>query len=510
MKNVIGREVVIAQCPEMLSDESRYSLGVPDEVFFPENINDVKDLLTRAYKENLIVTFSGGRTGITGGAVPPDGGIIISFSNMKRILRCEKESDKTAILYCESGITLESIGRFLENPANWPEPVDGSELLYAGEFFYAADPTEKTAQLGGTVVTNASGARSFHYGATRKHIESIEVVLSTGELVKIKRSSKVESIWEIPLEKRTIKVDLPTYTWPCIKNASGFYNAPQLDPIDLFIGSEGTLGAICIVGIRLIKKPQFLSGLTFFPNRKAAFDFADFLRINSQIAAIEYFDESVFELFFTSKIQPSIDLPSLPENKQCAVYWEYIIKDTNSFDLEMDEWEEVLLRCGSSFDDTWSGFDSSESEKLKKFRHAVPEFVNSIVADNKRHCPLVRKIGTDSSIPGQYFREWFMSCVDKLIEQKIPFAAFGHLGDYHLHINMLPSNENQLAVALDLYHRFMLSACENGGTISAEHGVGKLKKDFLNCMFSEVALDQMRKIKHSFDPKWLLNKGTLF
>lgn len=506
MKCIKGRDAIVEQCPEMLVDESRFSLGVPDEVWFPQNSDDLKELMLRASRESISVTFSGARTGITGGAVPPEGGMLISFSRMKKIIRCEPGRDGNPVLYCEAGITLESLVQFLEDPQNWPEKVEGCERLPPGKFFYPPDPTEMTAQLGGTVANNASGARTFRFGPTRNHIEELDVVLITGELVRLRRGEKFGDEWVFATENGLMKMPPPSYVWPSVKNASGFYSSPKMDPMDLFIGSEGILGAICRVGIRLMEKTEFLSGLSFFPSRENAFDFADFLRSQEQIAAIEYFDSSVFELFRESS---SDELPAIPEHLHCAVYWEYIESDRNPFEDRMEEWEEALNRCGSSLDDTWSGFEPVESQRLKAFRHAVPELVNTRVAQNKQANSSMRKISTDSALPSGVFRDWFDSCVRQMENEGIQYAIFGHLGDYHLHINMLPRTEKQLDSALSLYHDFMLDACRRGGSISAEHGLGKLKSEFLDCMFSSDALEQMRNMKKVLDPQGLLNRGNL-
>lgn len=506
MKCIKGRDAILEQCPEMLVDESRFSLGIPDEVCFPQNSDDLKELMIRAGRENISVTFSGARTGITGGAVPPEGGMLISFSRMKRILKCEPDREGNPILYCEPGITLESLSQFLENPRDWPEKVENCEFIPPGRYFYPPDPTEMTAQLGGTVANNASGARSFRFGPTRNHIEELDVVLITGELVRLKRGEKFGQEWFFATENGLMKMPPPSYVWPGVKNASGFYSSPEMDPMDLFIGSEGTLGAVCRIGIRLMEKPVFLSGLSFFPSREKAFDFGDFLRSREQVAAIEYFDSSVFDLFRDS---PADDLPAIPEHQHCAVFWEYTESDETPFEEQMEEWEDALVRCGSSLDDTWSGFEPSETQKLKSFRHAVPELVNTRVAQNKQTNPSMRKISTDSALPSGEFRSWFGMCVELMEEKGIQYAAFGHLGDYHLHINMLPGTEKQLEDALLLYHDFMLDACRRGGSISAEHGIGKLKSEFLGCMFSSDALEQMRIIKGVLDPQGLLNRGTL-
>ncbi len=509
MKSILGRQAVLEQCPEILTDESRFSYGIPDEVWFPETNEDLHEVMRRAAKEKIPVTLSGARTGITAGAVPPEGGMVISFSHMNRIIRCEMSFEGTPILFCQPGITLTTIAEFLENPQNWKYAVAGSELLPAGKYFYPPDPTEMTAQLGGTVANNASGARSYYFGPTRSHVQSLDIILATGDKIGIERGEMISDKWNVTLGDTTISVPLPNFPRAQVKNATGFYSGSQLNPTDLFIGSEGILGAFSLIGIRLLEKPQFLSGLSFFPSRSTAFDFADFLRNEQHIAAVEYFDVSVLGLFRSENKPSSVDIPPIPEDLHCAVYWEYIESQDSPFETVFDTWETKLNECGSSFENTWSGFEAAESKKLKMFRHAVPEMVNTTVAANKKTCSSVRKIGTDSALPSSQFRSWFDSCVSRIEEAGIQYAAFGHLGDYHIHINMLPRSEEQLQNSLSLYHDFMVDACKRGGTISAEHGIGKLKSGLLECMFSKEALEQMWAVKRALDPYNLVNRETL-
>ncbi|MDG5815633.1 FAD-binding oxidoreductase [Chitinispirillales bacterium ANBcel5] len=510
MKITEGKERILKHYPDLLSDESKYTDGVPSKICFPESAKDISNILKEAFKTSTPVTLSGARTGVTGGASPIDDSVLISFSKMNRILSCDWIDENTPVLYCEPGVTLKEIDDFLLNPRSWPSKVKGSENLAPGRFFYPPDPTESSAQLGGTVATNASGARSYYYGPTRSYIESLQVVVFPDQTIDLKRNSPNNESNTINYFNFLNDASFKDLTSPCIKNASGYYLHKDMEPLDLFIGSEGTLGVISKIGIKLTKRVDLTGGLTFFPCNDTAFDFADYLRTIKFVTAIEYFDSSALRLFSTPYKPSNLTVPQFPEKMNCAIYWEYIENDEAPFESIFEKWEQILKQCKSSFELTWSGFDPQEMKRLKEFRHAVPELVNMVVNYNQQKDPGIRKFSTDSSIPHSKFRLWFKECVELLKKEPIQYAAFGHLGDYHLHINILPQSSKELKRSEALYHKFMKSACLAGGTISAEHGVGKLKKSYLKYMYGLDSINTMKAIKQKFDPQSLLNRGVLF
>jgi len=302
----------------------------------------------------------------------------------------------------------------------------------------------------------------------------------------------------------------PFYTSIAIKNASGYFSRPRMDLLDLLIGSEGTLAIFLKAGISLQKKPAFLSGLSFFPSRDSVFDFADFLRTEQQVSAMEYFDRTAVAILEQNRSRIPAQFPNVPENKKNAVYWEVIESTPGIFESSFDRWDAALSRCGSSFDETWSGFEPVEADRLKVFRHAVPELINAVVAENKRSCPQVRKISTDSALPSSAFRKVFTDAIRLIEESSIPHAIFGHLGDFHLHMNIMPRNEMELDIALDIYHEIMSVSIQNGGTVSAEHGIGKIKREYLKMMYGSEGILEMKKVKAVLDHESMLNPGNLF
>ena len=513
MKIIAGKETIINTIPDILFDESRFTLGTPDKVFFPETSDDIRETVKLARKDTRKITLIGGQTGITGGSVPTEGCYAVCFSAMNKILRVEKSGTNTPVLFCQPGTTLNQIAECTDNPDSCKDTVKGSAILKDKKWFYPPDPTEMSAQLGGTVATNASGARSFRFGSTRPHIESLSLVLASGETVTVKRSRNTVRRGTLDFttdQGTTVTVPQMNFKTPEIKNASGYFSSPDMELIDLFIGSEGTLAVFSEIGIRLQPLPLFIGGLSFFPSPEESFHFAGFLRKQNAVAAIEYFDKTALDLVTAGKQGISLKIPDFPENSRSAVYWEYRENDGAPFLDTIDTWDSFLNRCCSALESTWIGLDSNKQEVLKSFRHAVPELVNAQIAECKRNCSEIRKIGTDAAIPPGKFEKVFALFKNSIRKNNLTSVIFGHLGDCHLHFNLIPHTQKELNKALAVYDEMMAIVISHGGTISAEHGIGKMKVDYLEKMYGKKSIDGMRKIKRGLDPHNRLNPGNLF
>jgi D-lactate dehydrogenase (cytochrome) len=344
MKVYAGRQLIREQLPNILSDESKVIGGVPRKVFFPACPDDVRSVVKEASVSAAALTIIGGQTGITGGCVPIDDCIAVCFSDMGRILSVGQDDRGTPVLHCEPGVTLEKINQFLQNPLSWPYSVKGSDFLVKQSYYYPPDPTEMTAHLGGTVATNASGARSFRFGPTRNHVESLSLVLANGDTFSVTRgdcTAKGGAFSFTSDQGTAFSVPLPTYRTAYAKNASGYFASPDMDIIDLCIGSEGTLAVFTEIGIRLMPRPQFIGGLSFFPARREAFGFASFLRAEKQVAAIEYFDESALSFIDRQRATIACSIPQIPAGA-CAVYWEWNESADSAFEERMEEWDAAL------------------------------------------------------------------------------------------------------------------------------------------------------------------------
>ena len=340
--------------------------------------------------------------------------------------------------------------------------------------FYAPDPTERTASLGGSIATNASGSRSFLYGSTRKHISGLRVALMDGRVISAKRGDKVDfPVPEIPFPKTT-------------KNTAGYLLAPQMDWLDLFIGSEGTLGIVMEAEVRLLPRPaDVLAGVVFFPNDEAALDAVDAWRRVERLRMLEYFDRNSL-VFLRQKYE------EVPTNAAAALLVEQEEGD-------IDFWAD------NAPEDSWFAETEQDRERFRRFRHALPELVNDTVRRRG-----FMKVNSDYAVPLERNREMLAHYHARLGEEALDYVIFGHIGDAHLHVNILPKSQADYESGLRLMLEFARKAVEFGGTVSAEHGLGKRKAHFLELQYTATQIEAMKEVKRRFDPQWLLNRGNLF
>jgi D-lactate dehydrogenase (cytochrome) len=207
------------------------------------------------------VTVSGAGTGTVGGRIP-FAGIVLATDRLNQIKSIVHEAAGGSAV-AEAGVRLFDLQRFVE-----------SENL-----FYPPDPTERSCFLGGTVATNGSGARTFKYGPTRNYVQRLKIALATGDVIDLRRGElHADAGGRIGIllpPGRSIEAQLPTYQMPQTrKHASGYYVAPEMDLLDLFIGSEGTLGVITEIEVALLPKPEgLLSGIVFFSSEENLLSF---------------------------------------------------------------------------------------------------------------------------------------------------------------------------------------------------------------------------------------------
>lgn len=463
-----------------LSDASFIRDGYADRVVFPESVAEVAGILTEANRDRVPVTVSGAGTGTVGGRVA-FGGIVLATDRLNRIKLIDR-TNNTAV--AEAGVILSDFQRSVE-----------SEGL-----LYPPDPTERGCFLGGTVATNASGARTFKYGPTRNYILGLKVVLAFGEVLDLKRGD-VRADAQGRMRVGSVEVQLPNYHRPATrKNATGYFVAPHMDAIDLFIGSEGTLGVICEIETRLLPKPEgLLSGVVFFT------DEADVLALVAQVRgradvelprALEFFDRE--SLNFLRQKYPAIPAPAV-----AALFFEQETTGANEESV-LEQWT-ALLDQHHALSDSWFATNVADQAKLREFRHQLPVLMNEWFARYRQ-----RKVSTDMAVPDDAFPGLFRLYQETLRASGLRYTIFGHIGDNHVHVNILPRDDAEGAHARELYVQFLKHAAAVGGTLSAEHGVGKLKREYLRLFYSDDQLREMAALKRAFDPHGILGRGTIF
>ncbi|MDT8389769.1 MAG: FAD-binding oxidoreductase [Lentisphaeria bacterium] len=507
-----------------LRDESRRE-GQAEAVAFPRSLNDVSSLLKLAAERHWSVTVSGARTGITAGAVP-NGGLVICLERMNRFSGLRRGEDGTLLLTCEAGVTLADIrhavatGVFADS-AQWrDEEKKLAKTLASGRWSFPPDPTETSASIGGMAACNASGAHTFSYGQTRSYIESARVVLADGNLLNLRRGqARADETGALILrypDGHERRLQTPGYAQPRTKNAAGYFSGDHLDALDLFIGSEGTLGVIAAVEIRLVPRAETCSAqVVFWENEGKALAFVRQLRDEKQalgVEAIEYFDSHA--LAFLRRRREVLGAASavpacLPTGAGCGVYVDLGV-DKEALLSVLRRLSDIIARLGGRLEDTWSAHTANEREKLRMFRHALPESVNAFIAEQRKKYPDLTKLGTDMAVPDEHL-ETIMRLYHRTLSQAgLTYVIFGHIGDNHVHVNILPATPEEYAAGKKVYMNLARAVVAMGGSPAAEHGVGKLKRDLLALLFGEEGIRQMRAIKAVFDPDSRLSPGNLF
>lgn len=480
-----------------LADASNMQGGHASRVIFPETTEEVAETLVEAASAGTLVAVSGAGTGIVGGRVP-FGGIVLATDRLNKIKEITSEG-VGGYAIAEAGVSL----------AEFQRAVTGHDLVYP------PDPTEWSCYLGGSVATNASGARTFKYGATRVYIRRLKIALTTGDVLDLRRGENqpdASGHLSIPLNTgRTINAQLPSYQMPQTrKHASGYYVAPGMDALDLFIGSEGTLGVITEIETRLLPKPEnVLSGVVFFKSEDNLLAFVREARTASlrtresaatdeiDARALEYFDDQSLGLLRNK-------YALIPQWAAGAVFFEQETTERTEETL-MTKWLRMLERHGALLDDSWFATTEPDRRRMREFRHQLPVLVNEWLTQHNQ-----RKVSTDMAVPDDAFAEMLGFYKEQLRASRLQYVIFGHIGDNHVHVNIMPRDEEEAARAHEIYLGFARRAVAVGGTISAEHGIGKLKREYLRLLYTDEHLREMAALKRAFDPACILGRGNIF
>lgn len=457
---------------DYLHDESQFA-GVASHFAQPATLDELLVDIRAAREQDLPITPQGARTALTGSGVPTTPrGLLLSFSRLTGIVP-ERRADGVPLLRVRPGTTLANIRAAC--PPGW---------------FFPTDPTEPTASIGGILSTNASGARSYRYGPVRPHVHALTLIPPAHP--------------SLPPEPLTLLRTQPPPR-PAVKTAAGYcLDAP--DPIDLYIGSEGTLTILAEAVLALVPRPAVVQSL-LIPVPDTPDLPLPALRAIPHIAAIEYFGADALFLLRACG-RPSPFGPALDGSGLAALAIELHAPDDPSADAAIASLLDALsaARALPAPDAVLLATTPDELRRLADFRHAVPETVNSVVAANRRRNPALTKLATDFAVPADRLPDLLLA---DLAAAGIPHAAFGHIGDAHVHLNLLPDDPGQIPVAHELLQRWAARVAALGGSLSAEHGIGKLKRPLFLAHTPKPVLDRLAAVKDAHDPRRLLNPGTL-
>lgn len=442
--------------------------GAAEALVRPRSAEEVAEVVAHCQERAIPLTVTAARTSLTAAAVPC-GGWLLSLEALDRMGEIG-EATATA----EAGVRL---GAF-------------QDAIEARGRLYPPDPTSRhDCTLGGSIACNASGARTFRYGPTRPWIEALQVVLPTGELLEVGPDDPVPADWPAP-----------AWTEPRVKTAAGF--APPRRLLDLFIGQEGTLGVVTRATVRLTRRPDAVIGLVaWFRSWRDAVRAVSALRDAARAdrrgalspRCIEYFDASCLDLARARGID-------VPTDARAALFCEQEVEPGVGEEAHLEAWWTALGELDARVDDTLVAAADAGRAALHAFRHAVPAGINEEQARNG-----MPKVGTDLAVPDDALVEM----MEAYAETPMRHVLFGHIGDNHLHLNLLPRTDEELRRAHDWYDALARRAIALGGTVSAEHGIGKTKRRHLAWMVGEETLASFRALKRRLDPAWILGRGNI-
>ncbi|HEY4131866.1 MAG TPA: FAD-binding oxidoreductase, partial [Gemmatimonadaceae bacterium] len=348
---------------------------------------------------------------------------------------------------------------------------------------FAPDPTsENEATIGGAIACNASGARSLRYGATRAHVRGVRVVGADGDVMDLHRPR---------LEKNTV----------------GFHSAQ--DPVDWIVGSEGTLGVVVEAELALVRRPEHEVGLAIpFGSEHGALEFVVAAREASDSGSplraqcLEFFDSAALGI-----ARDQIGSPRWMENAASIVYLEQGL-DGRDADALLDGWLALAETHGATAADIAVYDDAAALRDARRFRHAVPAFMNEKGALRRPFGG--RKVSTDWAVPYRKLEGALDAAHQAADTHGVKRAVtYGHAGNGHPHQNFIANDADELAKITAVVNETIRNVLTLGGTVAAEHGLGKLKRHWLAMQLSTTQLAVMRALKHTLDPRGMFAPGNV-
>ncbi len=470
------------------------------------------------------------RSSLTGGAVP-DGEVVISVERMGEIGPVIAGGGGARVT-AGPGARLDELQKQLGDQGWYYPPV----------------PTYQEAMLGGTVSTNAGGAATFKYGVTRQWIRALRVLLFNGDAIAVERGQAVArrgGRFHIGLsDGRVLEVPVPDYRLPDLKKISaGYFASDPLDLVDLFIGSEGTLGLITSVTIDLVPAPPaVVTGLVFVPSLAVAIGLAGELREAAtrsrlespargpDVRAIELLDGRCLDLVREHGDARRLRV-GVPDGAGAALLFEMEIPEPISNDTALDTLGTFLENEGRAPDlplvrlfrilksrgvletlELALPEDTRRREALRDFRESVPKRVNEILAARRHQTAGVHKVGGDLIVAFEHVADMIRIYEEGFSRRGVPFAIWGHVSDGNLHPNALPRTPAEARLGIEALFEFADEVVRRNGSPLSEHGVGRspVKQEMLRRFLGDTAIESMRSIKRALDPDLRFAPGVLF
>ena len=501
-----------------LADAAHYPGGKAVAVLRPRNLEALSACL-RSPRRLLIV---GAQSSLTGGATPADD--VVVATELLQSVRIEGDRIRVG-----AGVPLQIVQDTLFRIGRWFPPV----------------PTYLGAFAGGAVATCAAGAATFKYGTVRNWVDGITVVLAGGDVIELPRGRHVaspEGTFEIETSTGVRAIRLPSLVMPDVpKCSAGYFVKPNMDLIDLFIGSEGTLGAIAEVVFRTAPLPGGLCrALVPVASESAGITLVDELRRASiatwrsgdpngiDIAAIEHLDARSIQVVREDGVDRRLDIAlpdgsgiallidlELPPAIAAADVWRLIESalEPTAVDSPLTRFCRLLQRHGAMDDAeiTLPG-DRSRAAAFAELREAVPAGVNRRVALAQQRDRAISKTAADMIVPYDRFAGMMAACRRLFADRNLDVAVWGHISDGNVHPNVIPRSAGDVEQGRDAILTLGAEVIAMGGSPLAEHGVGRnpIKQQLLRQLYGATGVEAMRAIKLSLDPHGSLASGVIF
>lgn len=442
---------------------------VPASVARPTSDVEVAELLRECAANRTPVTAAGLQSSTTGASIT-DQGLLLSLRGLARIDAVDTDERSIRV---GAGALVADVRRAAEE---------------AGLLFTPDPTSEEESTVGGAVACNASGARSLRYGATRPHVRALTVLLASGERLELRRPA---------LEKNTVG-------YPIVH-----------DPVDWFIGSEGTLGIVLAAEFALHPLPEQVLGLAIpFTSEADALAFVVAARRAGELhpRCLEYFDELALAI-----ARDATGNPAWAQGASALVYVEETGRDESgsalgsaspSDSLPLDDWL-ALAEAHHALANDIRVYDSPAAlREARRLRHSVPATMNERGARYRQQGG--RKVSTDWAVPYPRLADALRFARSVAAEHGVAQAvAYGHAGNGHPHQNFIAHDAAELVRIERVVERTLREVLAMGGTVAAEHGIGKLKRKWLPMQASPAQLRMMRAIKAELDPQGLLAPGNV-
>jgi D-lactate dehydrogenase (cytochrome) len=503
----------------VLEDAAHYAGGHAVGVALPRTEGEVAALLQRHSR----VLPIGAQSSLTGGATPR-GDLVLSTARLSAVLDVTRSAVRV-----QAGVSLAAL----------------QETLGAADLYYPPAPTHNGAFVGGTIATNAAGAATFKYGSTRRWVRAVTVVLASGEVLDIERGRVVadpDGCFEIEGPPGIRRVKVPSYRMPDVpKCSAGYFAAPGMDLIDLFIGSEGTLGVVVEATLEVVPAvPTTAAALIQCATERDSLRLVSTLRDASQetwrsgdpcgidVSAIEHLDRRCIELLredgagekngvtfgrdTAMAVLVQLELPpgTTPERAFDEIA---LALDPSPPDTALARFCRLLDRAGV-LDQTEMALpgDRRRAEQFAAVREAVPTAVNQRIAMAKRTVdPAIEKTAADMIAPFARFGEIVCQCQEGFVRRGLDFAIWGHVSDGNLHANVIPRSLEEMRAGREAILELGHAVIEAGGSPLAEHGVGRspVKQALMRQLYGDEGVDEMCRVKAVLDPEWKLSPGVL-